>query len=209
MSESIFQQPTPEQLAAFVAGDPIAEDEVLRLVLPQLYRWANRHYPNLVQSDVQSVINQVVAETCRPYVRYDPSKSKLTTYLIRLIKLRLVDLYEKEKKINDFEDSDPSIHEKLLKFPYNKVDSLKDSTHIAREKFFQEAENSLDNVEREFLRLMRQGEKKQEVFVAVLKQYDSISDPIREVKNTKERLNRKLKVIARKLDYRLEDLLDD
>ena len=40
MDESVFQQPTGEQLFAFAQGDPIAKDEIAHLVLLQLARWA-------------------------------------------------------------------------------------------------------------------------------------------------------------------------
>jgi len=209
MSDSIFQQPSPQQLAAFIQGDPVAEDEVLRLVLPQLYRWSAQNYPNLPQSEVQSIIHQVVSETCRPHVRYDPSKAKLTTYLIGLIKLRLNDLYQKENKIISFEESGSNPHEKLPQVLYNQSETIDKSTRITRAMFFQEVENSLNDLEKDFLKLMRQGEKRLYIFVEILKQYCPVSDPEREVKNTKERLKRKLKATAQDLNYRLEDLLDE
>src|SRR5689334_18230757 len=122
MEEETFQQPSPELLARFVVGDPIAEDTVLGLVLPQIYRWAIRRYSNLPEQEVQSVIHQVITETCRPRVRYDPNRSKLTTYLIGLIKLRMVDLYEKQNAIYTSEESGIDAKEKLLRLPYNTVD---------------------------------------------------------------------------------------
>lgn len=209
MSDSVFQQPTPQQLAAFVEGDPIAEDEVLRLVLPQLYRWAARNYSDLPQPEVQGIIHQVITETCRPKVRYDPSRARLTTYLIGLIKLRLTDLYHKHQRIIKAEESSLDTHEKSPQVLYNESETLGDCTRITREMFFQEVENSLSDLEKDFLTLMRQGEKRLDVFVGVLEQYGAISDPTREVKNAKERLKRKLKATARNLNYRLEDLMDE
>jgi hypothetical protein len=58
MSESAFQQPTPEQIAAFVQGDPVVIDEIVHLLLPQLYRWTIRQYSNFPEDKVQSVVNE-------------------------------------------------------------------------------------------------------------------------------------------------------
>jgi hypothetical protein len=206
MEEDKLQQPSPELLAKFVAGDPIAEDTVLGLVLPQIYRWAIRTYSNLPEQEVQSVIHQVVAETCRPSVRYDPNRSKLTTYLIGLIKLRIIDLYEKQHTIKTSEESGLDTQEKLLRLPYNTVD---EATRITRDAFFQEAGQQLGEVERAFLELMLQGEKRQETFVAILSRYGKVSDPAKEVKNTKERLLRALRGIAQSLGYHPDDLLGE
>jgi len=206
MEEDTLQQPSPELLARFVAGDPIAEDAVLGLVLPQIYRWAVRTYSNLPEQEVRSVIHQVVAETCRPRVRYDPNRSKLTTYLIGLIKRRMVDLYEKQHAINTSEESGIDTQEKLLRLPYNTVD---DATRITRDAFFLEAKQRLGEIERAFLELMRQGEKRQEAFVAILSRYGQVSDPAKEVKNTKERLLRALRGLAQSLGYHPDDLLDE
>ena len=74
MHESSFQQPTPEQIAAFVQGDPVAIDEVVHLLLPQLYRWAIRQYPNFPRDEVQSVVNESFAEICRNHARYNPNR---------------------------------------------------------------------------------------------------------------------------------------
>ena len=99
MDEGAFQQPTPEQIAAFIDGDPIAEDDVLGIVLPQLVRWAISHHPDLPAEEIESLIYQVTAETCRPAVRYDPTKAKLTTYIINLFNLRVNDLYHIEGRL--------------------------------------------------------------------------------------------------------------
>jgi len=201
MDESSFQQPTDEQLAAFVLGDPVAENEVLQIVLPQLYRWAAHHYPTLPQPEVESVINQVVSETCRPHVRYNPQKAKLTTYLIGLIKLRVVDLFEKQNAIND-------IHEKMLHLPYNQLVVNDVDIRLTRETFFQEVRPFLNSVESEFLELMKDGEKSLDAFAAILSRHGALVDPSKEVKNTKERLQRKLKAFARDRNYQIDDLLE-
>lgn len=207
MEESIFKQPSSKQLEAFIAGDPVAEDEVLRLVLPQLYRWAKRHYSNLPDDEVQSEINRVVLETCRPRVRYNPNAgTNLTTYLINLIKLRLNTLYQNRKQIKDSEISESDAPEKWLGLPYKR---LENDIRITRDTFFQEISLLLHEPEREFLELMRQGEKRQDVFITVLERYGTVSDPAREVKNMKERLLRKLRTFAEEHGYQLQDILSD
>src|SRR5690242_236929 len=105
MDESAFQQPTAQQLSAFAQGDPIAKDEIAHLVLPQLARWAWRHYPNLPRDEVQSLINVVLAEILLHHERYDANQSRFTTYAIHLIRLRLASLYQALKKIKEFQDS--------------------------------------------------------------------------------------------------------
>jgi len=204
MTESVFDQPTPEQLDDFVAGDPIAIDGVVRLLLPQLCRWAIAHYPNLPEDEIRSTVNLIFAETCLNHARYTPHKSKLTTYLIWLLKLRLADLYKDIKS----ESSDFAHHEKLLQTPYNDSSTIDTPTRLTREAFFQDMTLLLDAHEQDFLELMRKGEKSLQAFVAILVRHSRpTSNPDHEVKNTKERLIRKLRHIANEQGYSLQDLL--
>ena len=208
MSESVFDQPSSEQLDAFVAGDPIAIDEVVRMLLPQVYRWALRHYANLPEDEVKSIIHLVFAEVCRNHARYSPQRSKLTTYVISIVRLRLNDLYQEVVSSDRISESDVVEYEKRLESLYNLSGTVDATTQIARDAFFQDAAILLDDYEREILNLMRQGEKRQDPFVAVLNRYGyPVSDPSHAVKNAKERLIRKLRSIAHETGYRLEDLL--
>jgi hypothetical protein len=207
MDESVFQQPTPDHLSAFVQGDPVAIDEVIRLVLPQLYRWALQQYSNLLPDEVKSTIHQVLAEICRNHARYDPNRTKFTTYAINLLRMRLAGLHQSLKKIGEIEDTSSSGHEKLSQKMYNQSDT--EELRITQQQFFSAATARLERAEREFLELMLQGEKRQEVFVSALARYGSASDPSAEVKNMKERLKRKLKATALELGYKAEDLLED
>src|SRR5262249_18000323 len=102
MDESVFQQPTAEQLAAFARGDPIAKNEIARLALPQITRWAWRQYENLPPDEVQSIVNEALAEIFRNHERYDPRQASFTTYAINLIRLRLNNVYQALKKIKEF-----------------------------------------------------------------------------------------------------------
>ncbi|SRR6266498_1314833 len=209
MAGSVFNQPTQEQLDAFVAGDPIVINEVIELLLPQIVRWAIKQYRNLPEDEVESMIHQVFAEVCINHARYEPHKAKLTTFVIRLLKLRLADLYQEITRISTAEDSSLDISENLLKKPYNNTDTIDAATHVTREAFFQEAALSLDPHELDFLEMMRKGEKRQEVFVNILMRHGyPTSDPDHAVKNTKERLIRRLKTIADDAGYPLQDLLD-
>lgn len=208
MAESVFNQPTPEQLDAFVVGDPIAINEVVELLLPQIVRWAIKQYGNLPQDEVESMVHQVFAEVCINHARYEPHKARLTTFVIRLVKLRLADLYQEITQISGAEDSSLDISEKLLKRPYNDTDTIDTATHLTREAFFQEAALSLDPHEQDFLEMMRKGEKRQEVFINILARHGyPISNPDHAVKNAKERLIRRLKTIANDTGYTLQDLL--
>lgn len=210
MADSVFNQPTPEQLDGFVIGDPIAIDEVVRLLLPQLYRWAITKYHNLPEDEILSTLHLVLAEACRNHAHYAPRRSKLTTYLIWLLKLRLNDLYH---DITDYAgglESDVDIHENLLQMPYNGTSTVDINTRLARDIFFQDAALLLEAHERDFLELMRRGEKHQQAFVAVLDHHgQSTTDPEHDVKNAKERLIRKLKTLAKDQGYELQDLLGE
>lgn len=205
MNESIFEQPPPELLNAFVAGDPLAEDRVIKIVLPQLVKWAISKHPLLDQAEIQSEIHKVIAETCRPAVRYDPGKSKITTYLINLIKLRLKDLRPNSSKVIPLHDLESSSREKHIKSLYKEIDP---SSSIIRQNFFNELSPHLTPLEQAFLELMIQGEKSTSVFSEALAKYEDISDPEKDVKNAKVRLQRKLKKLAQNTDYELGDLLD-
>jgi hypothetical protein len=206
--ESVFQQPTPELLAAFVDGDPIAEDAVLRLVLPQLYHWALKHHPTLPPPEVQSVINQVAAETCRPHVRYDPARSRLTTYMLNLVSLRLNDLYATESRQKEHEEIGTDLRENFSQPPYNLANTPNPAA-ITRNDFFERVLQHLDGPERDFLTLMLHGEKREEVFIVALARYGPVPDPSREVKNAKVRLQRKLRKLADDMGYELQDFVDD
>jgi hypothetical protein len=209
MAESVFNQPTSEQLDAFVVGDPIAISEVVELLLPQIVRWAIKQYRNLPQDEVESMVHQVFTEVCINHARYEPHKAKLTTFVIRLLKLRLADLYEDITQISKAEDSSFDISEKLLKKPYNDTDTIDNATRLTRKAFFQEATLFLDPHEQDFLEMILKGEKSLEVFVNILARHGHIaSNPAHAVKNAKERLFRKLKTIASDAGFSLQDLLD-
>lgn len=208
MPKSVFDQPTPELLDGFVAGDPLAINEVVEILLPQIVRWAIKQYRNLPQDEVESTVHQVFTEVCINHARYEPHKAKLTTFVIRLLKFRLADLYQEITQIFKAEDSSLDISEKLLKKPYNDTDTIDAATQLTRKAFFQEAALFLDPYEQEFLEMMRKGEKHQEAFIQILTRHGyPMSDPDHAVKNAKERLIRRLKTIALDAGYTLEDLL--
>jgi len=205
MDERVFQQPTAQQLSAFAQGDPIAKDEIAHLVLPQLARWAWGHYPNLPRDEIQSVAGGVLAEILRHHERYDPDQSSFTTYAIHLIKLRLASLYQALKKIKEFQDA---ACENLVQPPYNSIDTVELDQRIERDQFFGAAMKRLEGTEKEFLRLILQGEKQQDGFVQILARYGPIKHAGREVKNVKARLLRKLQALADEMGYEAGDLLD-
>ena len=205
MDESTFQQPTLEQLSAFAQGDPLAKDEMAHLVLPQLVRWAWSHYPNLLRDEVQSVVNEALAEIFHNHERYDPYQASFTTYAIHLIKLRLASLYQALKRLKGFQDT---AHENVLQPAYNSLDTAELEQRIERDQFFGAVMIRLEGAEREFLRLILEGEKQQEAFAQVLARYGSVKHPAREVKNTKARLLRKLQALARELGYEADDLME-
>ncbi|MFL6215823.1 MAG: hypothetical protein ACJ74J_18210 [Blastocatellia bacterium] len=205
MDESAFQQPTAQQLAAFAQGDPIAKDEIAHLVLPQLARWAWSRYPNLPRDEVQSLVNHALAEILSHHERYDAERSSFTTYAIHLIRLRLASLYHALQRIKAFQES---ARENPAQSVYNSTDTVEMDRRIERDQFFGAAVKRLEGAEKEFLRMILQGEKRQEAFVQVLARY-SLSEPAgREVKNVKARLLRKLQALAGEMGYTANNFLD-
>src|SRR5436305_2195485 len=203
MDESAFQQPTAQQLSAFAQGDPIAKDEIAHLVLPQLARWAWSRYPNLPRDEMQSVVNGALAEILRHHERYDPAQSSFTTYAIHLIKLRLASLYQALQKIKAFQDA---ACENLGQPAYNPIDTVELDRRIERDHFFGAAMQEMEGAEKEFLRLILQGEKQQVAFAQVLARYGPSKQVGREVKKVKARLLRKLQALADEMGYEASDL---
>src|SRR5579859_6448803 len=206
MKESNFPQPSPEQLASFREGDTLVANEIVELILAPILRWAWTQYKLLPQDDVQDIVHQVLAEICYHYSRYDPERVLFTTYVIRLLKLRLADVYATQQERDEKEENGPDAYEKLLSLPYNDTEALDEGTRIVREEFYRQVEEHLDPVEQELFQLMRRGVKSTRDFTAVLVRYGPVSDEERDVKNAKARLMRKVTLIAKTLGYAPEDL---
>lgn len=204
MDENAFRQPTAPQLSAFAQGDPIAKDEIAHLVLPQLARWAWSRYPNLPRDEVQSVVNSALAEIFRHHERYDSDKSRFTTYAIHLIKLRLAGLYQALMRIKMFQDSACENSSHPL---YNSIDTAGIDQRIERDQFFGAAMKRLEGAEKEFLRLILHGEKRQEVFAQALAYHGPVQQAGRDIKNMKARLLRKLQALAIEMGYEASDLI--
>ncbi len=205
MEESVFPQPTPEQLTAFVNGDPVVINDVMAALLPPFYRWAKQRYPDLPQDEVHSSIHQALAEVCCHYSRYDPNKAQFTSYLIELIRLRLLDLQAKHTKITSNEEIGDDSYEKLLKLPYNSLE-----TDIQRrvdlKAFLVELRSELTELEAAFLELLLRGNTAPADFAALITRHDpSSNDAISEAKNLRARLIRKMRREAQKRGYSLED----
>lgn len=205
MAESAFSQPTTEQLSAFKQGDPVAKNEIAYLVLPQLVRWAWHRFPNLPRDEVESAVGVAMAEIIRNHERYDSAQASFTTYAINLISLRLKRLYQVLKRIKEFHTSLEGSRENLPESVYNGIESLEIEQRIERDQFFSEAMRRLEDAEREFLKLMLEGENQTEAFTRALARFGPVSNPASEVKNTKARLYRKLQAIARNLGYEAGD----
>jgi hypothetical protein len=206
MDESVFQQPTQEQLDLFVHGDSIAMYEVVELVLPQIYSWGKRHYPHLQEEDIYSVIDDVISETCDKYSRYNPKRAKFTTYVIDLIIKRMKTLQRQQIKLAEQEDSIENYSENPSIAMYNSLEADM-ARRIDRENFFIRVHHQLSELEAAFLDLMLSGEIHQEPFIEVLKRYGISTKLSREVNNTKERTKYKLEMFAKTQGLSLEDFL--
>jgi len=206
MDDSVFQQPTAEQLSLFVRGDSLAIDEVVDIVLPQLYSWGKRRYPHVSEHDVSSVIHDVLSETCQNHARYDPKRAKFTTYVIELIIKRMATIQRKQMKLATQEVSTESISEKLVGVTYNDLEADM-VRHVDREHFFLRARRQLSELDAAFLDLMLAGEIHQGPFVEILTRGGITTNVSREVTNIKERVKYTLQMFAQTQGLRLEDLL--
>lgn len=206
MDESVFQQPTLEQLKQFVAGDPLAIDAVTEMVLPQLYRWAARRYPTVFSHDRDSIINDVLSETVQHHERYDSSRSLFTTYIIALIEKRMKTVLKKQLTIVGQQESLETVSENFSQAMYDTVEE--DVMHrLDRDEFYGLARRHLSALEGQFLNLMRQGEIHNPPFIEILRRFGITKTTGREVSNTKERVKYKLTKFAHSRGLRLEDYL--
>ena len=206
MDESVFQQPTQEQLKQFVVGDPLAMDEVVELVLPQLVSWAARRYPHIPEHERESVIDDVLNETYQHHERYNLHKALFTTYVIDLIEKRMRTVRRKLFTLLEREDSLETVSENL---PQVKYDNVEEDVvrRLDRDDFFRLARSHLLPLEAAFLDLMREGEIHNPPFIDILRRFGVTNMTVREVKNTKERVKYKLETFAHSRGLRLEDYL--
>ncbi len=205
MSMSVFQQPTSEQLAGFREGDPIAIDQVVTLVLPQVSRWALGQYSQLPEEDVLETVYLVLAEICLHHARYDSARAAFTTYVIGLLKLRLRDAYRARQRIAALEDSDPDTYEKAAALPYDMMEEP--DTRVARDAFFRQVEARLDDCQRDLLRQLLDDPRDMTALQDILARHGARTASQHDIKNAQARLRRSVKSIADQMGYELGDLL--
>src|SRR6185369_10526841 len=128
MKESVFQQPSSQDLAGFREGDPLAIERVLLLMIPQFLRWAWSSYPDLPVDDVEELVYAALAETCRSHSRYDPAASLFTTYVINLIRWRIDRLRKSVERVNNPPENLPSP-------VYHSMDELEIGIGLSRDRF--------------------------------------------------------------------------
>ena len=176
------------------------------MIVPQLCRWAIKTYPLLDRDDVSHVVFDVAVEACLNHARYNPQASQITTYLINLIRLRMIRLEKTSQKVKNKEDDEGAARDYVPPAVYNNIDVEKIEIEIAREKFFKTARERLKTLDREFFELMLQ-DAELEAYTQALEHAGLFTDPAKEIKNRKRRVHRNLKAIADELSYSLEDLL--
>jgi ribosomal protein L25 (general stress protein Ctc) len=206
MSDSTFQQPSQEDLAGFVAGDPVAVDRVMTLLAPQLFRWATKHYgKQLIEADIEDLVYAALDETCRHSAKYDPSKTAITTYIIKLIMWRAPRIIDSVKKIRKFEDTSDQAQAQLPQGVYNSTEARDLEIRISREDFFHAVREQLQGLDKEFFELELRGAESDD-FVQAVERHGSFQDSESEAKNRRGRVRRALKKIAEGLGLTLEDL---
>lgn len=200
---SEFTQPSPEDLAGFKKGDPIAIDSVIRCILAPLCRWAWKEYSSLPREDVEGIVHECLAEIARNHDRYDASQSLITTYAINLLKLRIQRLRLSVQKsqaltLERREESSSGV--------YNEVDSTDLDRRIMRERFYEKVGNTLRGADKSFFDLMKQGAEP--IQYVKLMERDGYANPESEAKNRKARVHRKIKEIAQEMDINLQDIME-
>jgi hypothetical protein len=206
MSDSTLPQPSSEDLADFVRGDPLAIDRVIGLIAEPLCRWAWKEHEDLPPDDVEELVYEALAETARNHARYDQSASLITTYVINLIRWRIKRLGQNVQKIRRLEDTSLEAQEKLPRAVYNQTDAREIEIRIARQRFYVVVRERLQGLDKELFELMLQGAESKE-YVKAVERGGSFSDPDAEAKNRKARVHRSLRAIAKEMDYELEDLM--
>lgn len=204
MSDSTFQQPSPQDLDGFIEGDPLATDRVVTLLADQLVRWAKSNYTDLSDPDIEDLVYAALEETCRNHAGYDPSRSLITTYVINLIKWRAQRVRGAVRKIRDHEDTSPEAQEKLPRGVYNQAEAKDIEVRIAREDFYRTAREKLEGLDREFFELEIQGAEWDD-YVRAVEREGSFPNPDAEAKNRRARLRRALKKIAEDMGFEVDD----
>jgi|GEM_PF-2952025 len=203
MSKSEFPQPSPEDLAEFIKGDPVATDRIMRCVAVPLCRWAWQQYPALPRDEVEHLVFESLAETAHNHARYDPTRSLITTYIIHLIRWRVQRFQQRQQKKQAIEADE---REKPSHDAYNRMDSRKNDSRIMRERFFETVRGKLTGLDRTFFELMVEGAEP----AAYIREVEQagFEGATSEAKNRKARVTRRLKEIANLMELQLEDLME-
>lgn len=204
MSDSTFQQPSPQDLDGFTEGDPLATDRVVTLLADQLIHWSRGQYPDLTDSDLEDLVYAALEETYRNRAKYDRSRSLITTYVINLIKWRAQRVRGAVQRIRAHEDTSQEAQEKLPHAAYNQTEAKNIEVRIAREDFYRTVREKLQGLDREFFELEIQGAESGD-YVAAVEREGTFSDPEAEAKNRRARVRRALKKIAEDMGFEADD----
>lgn len=186
--------------------DAIAFEELWYHALPVLFHWAQQKHPDLRRDDIEPIIHDILLYFFRNTKRYDPSKSQLMTYLINLLKLRLLDAYTSVNRERDnLELDNPENSENP---PYNIIVFPSETGDKARHRLFQEVLATLNPLEQAVLTLRLQEVKSLEAYIAVFQEYGVAQPTRREIKNMKARLDTRVRQVAKQLGYDHDELLD-
>jgi DNA-directed RNA polymerase specialized sigma24 family protein len=209
MSESVLEQPDDALLREFAAGDPVAIERMAALIVPQLVRWTQHRYAGQFdRDDLESIVHDIVWRACTPPITFDPTRgAKLTTYLIDLIKRRVVDLARQRTRERALWHELSVRRENTSPASYHRMKDEAETTRLAREEFYEKALPHLTPVEQEILAAMRAGTKAQADYAAILARHGLAIDSAHAVKNAKAQLERRLRNLAAVHGFQADDLL--
>ena len=177
-----------------LADDPVATVDFFEMVVPTLERYLRYQFPSIgpsVDPDIYVyAIHEALTDHFKNPGRYDPAKSKLTTYLRLAAKRDLQNLLRKESRHATGRTSLDSVEFEL---PDGNDISETVADNIDAQRLSDKLAKEMTPEEREVFSLMAEGERSTEAAAAALGiGHLSAHDQMREVKRVKDRIKRRL-----------------
>jgi len=207
-----FQEPAPDiQLALHRRirhGDPTAFAELCELALPHLVSFLTTHYPHADNHSCETVAIDLLLNYHGRPEQYDQERLSLFAYLRMAAKYDMLNLIEKrrrhQQKLLPLEEYQDVAVAEADRNSYQKAETLEawigNYTDLKASEVIQEALRQFEGQEREILLLMLEGKRETAVYSEVLGISTlSVEDQQREVKRTKDRIQKRLKRLGRRL----------
>jgi DNA-directed RNA polymerase specialized sigma24 family protein len=177
-----------------MAGDPLAPEECFRSFLPLLVDRLARNFRsyNLDDHDIESAATDALFAYTRTPHKYDPSRASLTSYLYMAAKGDLLNIMQRNKTQLRGAQSLESV-EHLLHNGKMSVEEMAVQRADAERALDSVLTQITDPVDRQFLRLMLEGERHTDAYARVLG-IENLPDYEKKatVKRNKDRISKRL-----------------